>query len=171
MLVWQNRLNRDYAFEIVHHEIWSEGRGRIRNKYTFALAADSDDAKMFQGLLALKMIEKAKRLLAEIDADVDVQVYVGREDETGDDQGGEDETGDEYVEEYVALADWELEYNVFAGFESMADVDVEDVRWSFRRWLKGRRGKRNRHMASVPDLEVDVLAGIEVETYGTEDTT
>ncbi len=162
MLVWQDRLNRDYAFELARQEIWSEGRGRIRNRYHFALAADSDDARMFQGLLALKMASKAKRLLREIDADIDIQVCHPSEAEPADERP---DTHEQF-EEYEVVPDWELEYTVHAGFEAMADVEISDTRWSFRRWLKSRRGKRVRDISRLPDLEVEVLAEIEVDAYG-----
>jgi hypothetical protein len=48
----------------------------------------------------------------------------------------------------------------------MADVEISDTRWSFRRWLKSRRGKRVRDISRLPDLEVEVLAEIEVDAYG-----
>ena len=85
MLVWQDRLNNSYPFEFVRQDMSGGGRGGRRIEYTRGGVADSEDARTYQGLLALKMVEKARRLLDEIGADVDIRVY-SREDRSDEDE-------------------------------------------------------------------------------------
>jgi hypothetical protein len=162
MLVWQNRLNREYPFEFVRHEVWSEGRGRIRQKYHRGNVADSETAQAFQVLLAVKMAQKAQKLLREVGADVDVRII----DLTDDVEAGEEEY-DVAVDDDVAIVDDDGEeyYTVHAAFEAIDDVEVEDTRWSLWRWGKRRGGRRVQQLAELPVLEVNVRVEFEGEDH------
>ena len=88
MLVWQSRLNKNYVFEFVIQESRGKGYQKIENKYKPAYMADTDTAKIFQAVLAMKMVEKAEELLKKIDADIKIDVQMS------------DETEEELVEAY-----------------------------------------------------------------------
>lgn len=81
MLVWQSRMNKDYPFEFVIQEISGKGYQQIQNRYKKAFMADTDAAKIFQSVLAMKMVEKAEALLKKIDADIKIDVQMSDETE------------------------------------------------------------------------------------------
>lgn len=74
MLVWQNRLNKDYPFEFVIQTSTSGGYQKINTTYKKAYTADTEGAEVFQALLAMKMISKAEELLQTIDQSIKIDV-------------------------------------------------------------------------------------------------
>lgn len=161
MLVWQDRLNRSYPFEFVRQELSSAGRGRGQIKYHRGNVGDSDASRMFQGLLALKMVEKARRLLREIDADVEIRVY-GLEEEVAGVESA-DEEPDKIREGWREIDDWEIEYEARADLEYAAPIDFEDARWSLGKWMERRRGKRVRDLTAMPSFECEMEVDVEFE--------
>jgi len=163
MLVWQSRMNKDYPFEFVIQEISGKGYKQIRNRYKKAYMADTDASKIFQSVLAMKMVEKAEELLKKVDADIKIDVRMPEE--------AEEELTEAYKEVVEAetkkprKVEPEVEqyvYEVEVGGEEyeveVPALSVEDMRKSFWGRLgmrRARRGKDIEEMEAIGELEIE----------------
>lgn len=111
MMVDQNMLNKDHDFQFVIQEIYNEGgQGGIRNRYTKSQVANSDGARVFQYMIAMKLLDKAEKLFDEIGEDITIEVHIPDE--------AEDEIEEIYEEAVV-------EPEVEAGYEPEAEAGYE----------------------------------------------
>lgn len=166
MLVWQSRMNKDFPFEFVIQEITGSGYQKIRNRYKTAYIADTEASKMFQAVLAMKMVEKAEELLKKVDADIKIDVRMPEEvegelteayeevvEETKKTRKAEHEVERE-VEQYV----YELEVDGTEYEVEIPALSVEDVRKSFWGRLgmrRARRGEDIEEMEAIGELEIE----------------
>lgn len=173
MLVWQSRLNKDFKFEFVIQESSGKGYQQIEHKYKPAYMADTDPAKMFQVVLAFKMVEKAEELLKEIYSNIKVDLQMPKE------------IGKEFIESYeeVTKEKHEVEHEIdhkvaqpvyvsefkVDGHEyeiELPTLQAQDVKkQSF--FKKLRRSKRIEEMEAIGELEInhDVKdVGYEIES-------
>ncbi len=160
MLVWQSRLSKDFNFEFVIQQSSGRGYKQIEHKYKSAYMADTDIAKIFQTVLAMKMIEKAEELLKKIDVDIKIDVQIP------------DEAKEEFTKSYEEVAkekqevrhevDYEVEKpkNIVYEFEvagqeyeiEIPTLQVEDVKRSF---FKRQRGPQKiEEMVAIREFEI-----------------
>ena len=159
MVVDQKRLNTDYPFEFIVQEITSKGYCQIQNKYKKSRAADSENAKMFQFLVATKLANKARSLFQEVDKNIEVSVDIPEE------YAEEEAEAEVYVETGFSEIEAEL--------ATVAEVQFGEVkRRSFLKKLRDRFKKDKEMkeieevMAEVGEIEVEIEPDIEVEIEG-----
>jgi len=160
MLVWQSRLNKDFNFEFVIQQSAGKGYQKIEHKYKPAYMADTEVAKIFQTVLAMKMVEKAEELLKKIDVDIKIDVQIP------------DETEEEFTKSYEEVTkekqevrhevDYEVEKpkDVVYEFEvagqeyeiEMPTLQVEDVKRSFFR--RQRKPQKIEEMVAIREFEI-----------------
>ena len=161
MLVWQSRLNKDHKFEFVIQQSAGKGYKKIEHKYKLAYMADTDVAKIFQAVLALKMVEKAEELLKKVDANIEIDVQMPEETEEEFAESYEEAKKEERkierevkqeVEQYV------YEFEVGGG-EYEVEIPVlqtEDVkRQSILRRLWKRKSQEIEEMEVIKELETE----------------
>jgi hypothetical protein len=162
MLVWQSRLNKDHKFEFVIQQSTGKGYKKIEHKYKTAYIANTDPAKIFQAVLALKMVEKAEELLKQVDTDIKIDVQIpdeteeelaGSYEEAGQESKVEHEVEHE-IEQYV----YEVEINKQEYEIEIPILQTEDVKRQsiFRRlWMRLSREREIEEMEAIRELEVE----------------
>jgi hypothetical protein len=161
MLVWQSRLNKDHVFEFVIQQSAGKGYKKIEHKYKPAYMADTDPAKIFQAVLALKMVEKAEELLKRVDTDIKIDVQMPDETEEKLAESFEEAVKEEVeheveheIEQYV----YEVEINRQEYEIEIPVLQTEDVKRQsiFRRlWTRLSREQEIDEMAAIRELEVE----------------
>ena len=158
MLVWQSRLNKDFSFEFVLQESSGRGYRKIEHKYRGMRVPDSEGAKLFVAMLAVKMVEKAKQLVRMVGADdvMEISLQMLGED-VADDLAVDEDVGGGDVEYVPEMVSHEVEVEFDDGvYEIEVPVLVEgDVKRSFlgRLFGGGGVGKVVDDMEAVPVLE------------------
>lgn len=163
MLVWQSRLNKNYAFEFVIQESRGKGYQKIENKYKPAYIADTDTAKIFQAVLAMKMVGKAEELLKKIDADIKIDVQMPNETEEELAEAYEEVTREAEHEVEPREAEHEVEHKRQYVHEfkvsgvnyeiEVPELQTDDVKRSIFRWRK--RPQRIKEMEAVSEMEIN----------------
>ena len=164
MLVWQSRLNKDFKFEFVIQQSSGKGYQQIEHKYKPAYMADTDPAKIFQAVLALKMVDKAEELLKEVDADIKIDVQMPEEAEEEFAESFEKATKEEIEVEHEVEQEieepesYEYEFEV-AGQEYEIEVpalqDKDIKRQSFFSRLLTRKQRKIEEMEAIKELEIE----------------
>lgn len=169
MLVWQSRLNKDYDFEFVLQESTGRGYQKIEHSYKPARLADSNSAKMFQLVLALKMIEKAESLLEQIGVGVDVDLCIS--DNVKDEllESYEEVFGDKRESEYDVeyeperieyVHEFEIGKRVYeVEYPELCSDDLKRLWLGGLRKRKGQQGQEIKEMAAIGELEVEYDMG------------
>jgi len=169
MLVWQSRLNKDYSFEFVIQESRGRGYQKIENRYKPAYIADTDPSKIFQVVLALKMVEKAEELLKQVDSDIKIDVQMPEDTEEELAEAYEEISAESIRKEIERETDIEPELEQVLVYEVEVDgqeyevelpvLKAEDVkRKSFWRRFGMRRVRRGRNideLEAVGELELE----------------
>ena len=158
MLVWQSRLNKKFPFEFVIQETSSAGRGQIRNRYHRGSIANSEGARAFQAMLALKMIEQAREMLDDVGAGVRVEVIFEEDEAVQVDRDGVPQSGD--VEESDTVV-YEVGYGgTVYEIEVKTELETVDLKRAF--WRRFRRGRKGRPVREMEQVELD-FDSMEVE--------
>jgi hypothetical protein len=187
MLVWQNRLSKNYKFEFVAHEITSTGVGGIQNRYKSSRVASTPGAEMFQLMLGYKKMTKAKELLnnlsivdsvdfeeSEDDGLLRLQVRLKKDAVENVEEKLKEEIEatreKEEVEKEEGFEDeleWEFEMDGEIESVEMDALVDDDVKLSLRERLK-RRFKKDKEFEEMieeikPALEVELDSEMEIE--------
>jgi len=165
MLVWQSRLNKRFPFEFVIQETSSAGRGNIQVRYHRGAVANSQGARAFQAMLALKMVEQAQELLDDAGAEMRVDVVDLESDErvavVSEPRASVDEQGEVETVTYEVGSG-----STFYEIEVPTQIEGVDVKRGF--WARFRPGRKGKPIREMEQVEFD-FNGAEVEIdYGDE---
>jgi hypothetical protein len=152
MLVWQSRLNKDFPLEFILQDSSGAGYQKIRHSYKPLRIPDSEGGRLFCAMLALKMAEKAKRILKRVGADkiieIDIKVWDEDDEETIDEEEYIDDREYDYEEEEPGLTkEYEPETQTFEfefdDEEYEIDVPIQVAGEVKKRSLLGRLFSRS----------------------------